>query len=150
MGTRPRGISDLSFTVLDTLESYQLITRKSASCCATGTRAPKGAICYNGHQSMYPPNRFWTASPAQIVAQTSYPRNRFSIFASNLLNLSRFGLGCGGFRVTYLLLSDTGGFKTPVGDRQTLATARGLCRPLSLLDWARGDTPSRLIGFVVQ
>ena len=133
MGTRPRGISDLSFTALATLEPYQSIPGRvlvGVLLPEYWDEGPKGGICYNRYQPMYPPNRFWTTSPVQIVAQTSYPRNRFSIFASKLLNLSRFGLGCGGFRVTYLLLtyyllSDTGGFKTPVGDRQTLATARG-------------------------
>ena len=43
MGTRPRGISDLSFTTFATLETLPIDPRKSASWCATARVVGRGA-----------------------------------------------------------------------------------------------------------
>ena len=54
---------------------HQSIPRKSASWCATGTRWPKGSICYNGHQSkngsdrsQVTPRRIWVST---VILKTS-------------------------------------------------------------------------------
>ena len=101
---------------------HQSIPRKSASWCATGTRWPKGSICYNGTQSKNSSDR------SQVTARRIWV-STVILKTSPFANFRGIGRNYGPFWVDRCAIFLSGFTRWKSGGRvhqQTLTAVRGL------------------------